>query len=94
MRRREGIFEPGGALALAPGAKAYCRYYGIEDDVSFMPEDRGSFKTLAKKGNISSSVYVCVCVCVCVPLSLSSLLSLCIAKVNCLLSNIKYGMLP
>jgi hypothetical protein len=61
LRRREGIFEPGGALALAPGAKAYCRYYGIEDDdVSFMPEDRGSFKTLAGKGNISSSVYVCV----------------------------------
>jgi len=50
LRRREGIFEPGGALALAPGAKAYCRYYGMEDDVSFMPEDRVSFKTLAEKG--------------------------------------------
>jgi len=62
LRRREGVFEPGGALALAPGAEAYCRYYGVEDDVSFMPEVRGSFKTLAEKGNISSSVYVCVCV--------------------------------
>jgi hypothetical protein len=71
LRRREGIFEPGGALALAPGAKAYCRYYGIQDDVSFMPEDRGSSKTLAEKGNISLSVYVCVCVCVSLSLSLS-----------------------
>jgi len=45
-----------------------------------------------------TSACQCMCVCVCVSLSLSlslsSLLSLCIAKVNSLLSNNKYGLLP